>query len=237
MRAIVVDDEELAREAISGLLHEIEGITLIAECSDGIEAIKKVKSLNPDVLFLDIKMPQLDGFEVLELLGDDAPRTIFVTAFDEFAVKAFEANAVDYLLKPVSRERLQQSLEKLKSLDDYKIAYQRILREKEQKNKYLERILVRDGHAVHIIPAEEILWLEAQDDYVAIKTDNNLFLKLDRLSRLEERLNEDKFKRIHRSYIVNMDFVQRVEDQKWVILKSGKKLPVSKSGFTRFFGK
>lgn len=237
MRAIVVDDEDLAREALVDLLNTIDGFTLIAECSNGIEAVKKVKSLNPDILFLDIKMPQLDGFEVLELLGNEAPPTIFVTAYDAFALKAFEANAIDYLLKPVSRERLLQSIEKAKTRDDRLLSYSNVVLEKQQTVKYIQRILVRDGNNVHIIPIGDILWLEAQDDYVAIKTEDNLFLKLDRLGRLEEKLKEDKFKRIHRSYLVNVDFVLRIEDQKWAVLRNGKKLPVSKSGYARFFAK
>ncbi len=237
MKAIVVDDEELAREALLDLLAPFYEIDVIAVCSNGFELIIKLKELKPDVIFLDIRMPQLNGFEVLELLGDEAPDIIFVTAYDEFAVKAFEANALDYLLKPINPERLKKSIEKLKNSGDvnYK-GYNKILDiQKEQIS--LNRILVKDGSNVHIIPVNEIVWLEAQDDYVAIHTEKNLFLKLDRLSNFENLLDERLFKRIHRSFIVNMDYVQRIENQKWAVLKSSKKLPISRSGYSRYFVK
>lgn len=235
MKVLVVDDEDLAREALVSLLDQLDNIEILDVCDNGIDAVRKIKSLNPDVVFLDIKMPQIDGFEVLELLGDDAPAIIFVTAYDEFAVRAFEINAVDYLLKPVDLERLRQSILKIREIEDLKLSYKSIVQQKQQTIKKLDRILVRDRHNVHIININEILWLEAQDDYVAIKTINNLFLKLDTLSRLEKKLDPGKFKRIHRSYIVNMNYVQRIEDQKWAVLKNSKKLPVSKSGYSRLF--
>jgi two-component system LytT family response regulator len=234
MRVIVTDDEELAREALVTLLKDIEGITIVGMCDNGIDTIKKVKSLNPDILFLDIKMPQVNGFEVLELLGKEAPPTVFVTAYDDFAVKAFEANATDYLLKPVNFNRLLQSIEKIKSRTGIP-DYQNILKEQRDKIENINRFLIREGNNVHVIPIKDILWLEAQDDYVAIITESNLFLKSDRLNNLEKRLNHAKFKRIHRSYIVNMDYVLRIENQKWAVLNNGKKLPVSKSGYVRFF--
>ena len=235
MHVIVVGDEDLAREAMVSLLNDIEDIQVIAECNNGIDAIKQVKDLNPQLLFLDIKMPHLNGFEVLELLGKEAPPTIFVTAYDEFAIKAFEANAIDYLLKPVNPARLKKSLEKLRSLSEFNLRGVENVIHEHQVKQNIERILVRDGSNVHIISLKDILWLEAQDDYVAIKTEENVFLKLERLGKFEELLSPQKFRRIHRSYLVNMDWVERIEDQNSAILKTGHKIPVSRSGYNRFF--
>lgn len=235
MRVIVVDDEDLAREALVSLLSGIKAINIVAECNNGLDAIKHIRELNPDLLFLDIKMPGINGFEVLEVLGKEAPPTIFVTAFDEFAIKAFEANAIDYLLKPVNPERLKKSLAHLQSLANFNPGKVENVIHAWQSNQTIQRILVRDGNKVHIIAVKDILWLEAQDDYVAIKTKKDNFLKLDRLSRLEELLNPQKFKRIHRSYIINMDYLDRVENQNTAILKTGQTLPVSRAGYTRVF--
>ncbi len=235
MRVIVVDDEELARESLVSLLNNSKDIEIVAECSNGLDAIKKVKELNPQLLFLDIKMPHLNGFEVLDLLGNEAPPTIFVTAFDDFAIKAFEANAIDYLLKPVNPERLKKSLKKLVSYREYNIdGVEKVIHEY-QANQKVERILVRDGSNIHVVSIKDVLWLEAQDDYVAIKTKDDVFLKLDRLSRYEKLLALQKFKRIHRSYLVNIDNIERIENQNTVILKSGHKIPISRSGYNRFF--
>ncbi len=237
MKAVVVDDEELARDALVALLASFSEVDVVDTFSNGFELLKKVKFIRPDVIFLDIHMPQLNGFEVLELLGNDVPAIIFVTAYDEFAVKAFEANALDYLLKPVNPLRLEKSIEKLKNQAHIDIAgYKKVLKNAKKQSK-LNRVLVKDGSDVHIIPVADIIWLEAQDDYVAIHTEKNLFLKLERLANFENTLDEVKFKRIHRSYIVNMDYVQRIENQKWMVLNSGKKLPVSRSGYSRYFSK
>ena len=235
MRVIVVDDEELARESLVSLLKDTRDIEIIAECSNGLDAIKKVRELKPQLLFLDIKMPRLNGFEVLDLLGNEAPPTIFVTAFDDFAIKAFEANAIDYLLKPVNPERLKQSLKKLVSYNAFNIEGVEKVIQQYQANQKAERILVRDGNNIHIISIKDILWLEAQDDYVAIKTKDDMFLKLDRLSKYEELLAPQKFRRVHRSYLVNIDQIERIEKQNTAILKTGERIPVSRSGYNRFF--
>jgi len=235
LNVIVVDDEELARESLVSLLNDIPDIRIVAECSNGFDAIRKVKELNPQLLFLDIKMPRLNGFEVLDLLGDEAPPTIFVTAFDDFAIKAFEANAIDYLLKPVNPQRLKQSLEKLLSYNDFNIGGIEKVMHEYTSNTKVERILVRDGNNVYIIPLKDVLWIEAQDDYIAIRTEKSTYLKLDRIGKYEKLLASQKFKRIHRSYLVNIDLVERVEDQNTAVLKSGHKIPVSRSGYNRFF--
>ncbi|KAA3609752.1 MAG: response regulator [Calditrichaeota bacterium] len=236
IKAIIIDDEDLAREGLNLMISEVSDIEIVAMCSNGVDAVKTINSLKPDVIFLDIKMPIVNGFDVLELLGKEAPAVIFVTAYDEFAVKAFEANALDYLLKPVNPERLRKSIEKLKKhfkTDSSAIENVISVHKKEQTN--IERILVRDGSTVHVIPVEDILWLESQDDYVAIKTEKSVFLKLERLGKFEEQLNKQKFKRIHRSYIINLNCLQRIENHRFAILKNGAKLPVSRSGYSRLF--
>lgn len=236
IRAIIIDDEDLARESLNLLLMEFAEVEIIALCSNGIDAVKKINNLKPDIIFLDIKMPHIDGFEVLELLGKEAPATVFVTAFDEYAVKAFEANALDYLLKPVNPERLRKSILKFsEKLSPDPAAIENVINGRNKSRKNIGRILVRDGSNVHVIHVEDILWLEAQDDYVAIKTEKNVFLKLERLGRIEQQLDPQKFKRIHRSYIVNLDYLQRIENQRFAVLKNGAKLPVSRSGYSNFF--
>jgi len=236
IKAIIIDDEDLAREGLRLMLMDFDGIEIVASCSNGIDAVKMINSLSPDVIFLDIQMPHITGFEVLELLGKEAPVTIFVTAYDEYAVKAFEANALDYLLKPINPERLKKSILKLyQKTNPDPLAIENVIAGQNKILKNIGRILVRDGDTVHVIPVEDILWLEAQDDYVAIKTENDVFLKLERLGKLEQQLNPQKFKRIHRSYIVNLDYLQRIENQRFAVLKNGKKLPVSRSGYSRFF--
>lgn len=234
MRTIVVDDEDLSREALVSLLNEMDDIQIIGECNNGIEAVKKVRELKPELLFLDIKMPHINGFDVLELLGDEAPATIFVTAFDQFAIKAFDTNAFDYLLKPVNPSRLKKSIERVKSIHtpDRKQIEKAIREYKFKQN--IERILVREGSNVHVIALKDVLWLEAQDDYVAIKTKKNIFLKLDRLGKYEKLLDPQKFKRVHRSFIINLDWLDRIENQNTAILKTGHRIPVSRSGYSRF---
>jgi two-component system, LytTR family, response regulator len=235
MRVIVVDDEDLARESLVSLLTDLGEIDILAECNNGFDAIKKVQDLKPQLLFLDIKMPRLNGFEVLDLLGKEAPPTIFVTAFDDFAIRAFEANAIDYLLKPVNPGRLKKSLEKLAAYNEFNLDGVEKVIDTYQSSRKTERILVRDGDNVHIVPLPDVLWIEAQDDYIAIKTKDDVFLKLDRLGKYEKLLASQKFRRIHRSYLVNIDQIQRIENQNTAVLKSGHKLPVSRSGFNRFF--
>lgn len=236
IKTIVVDDEELALSGLVMMLETFPEINIAATCSNGVEAIKEIHERQPDVVFLDVNMPYLNGFEVLELLGDESPLVVFVTAYDEYAVKAFEANAVDYLLKPVNPERLKQTVERLLNKDTIsQKAQQQLIRKQQRSRMNIDRILVRDNNTVHVIAAADILWIEAQDDYVAIKTRDEVYLKLERLTNLENQLDEQHFKRIHRSYIVNADYLVRIENQKWAVLKNGTKLPVSRSGYARFF--
>jgi two-component system, LytTR family, response regulator len=235
IKSIVVDDEEYARSGLVSMLSEFEDIEVIAACENGLEAITKINELKPDIVFLDIQMPHIDGFEVIELLGNEIPGIIFVTAFDEYAGRAFEANAIDYLLKPVNPKRLEQSILKLRtSMDLNQPAVLQMLENHKDAQKEISRILVRDGQKIHVIAVEEIIYFEAQDDYVAIRTEKEVYLKLERLSKLENQLAKN-FGRIHRSYLVNLDYVQYIQDQKLAVLRNGSKLPVSRSGYARFF--
>jgi two-component system, LytTR family, response regulator len=236
IKTIIIDDEQLAREGLELALKDFEIIDVVALCPNGFQAIKQIRQLNPDVIFLDIQMPRINGFEMLELLAEDAPTTIFVTAFDEYAIKAFESNALDYLLKPVNPKRLEKAILKLQDkLKQTEPSLQNVINMDKQRRKNISRVLVRDGGTVHVIPVSEILWLEAQDDYVAIKTANNVFLKLERLGQLEQQLEPEKFKRIHRSYILNLDYLQQVENHQFAVLKNGARLPISRSGYSRLF--
>jgi two-component system LytT family response regulator len=239
IRAIIADDESLARESLSRLLQGFDKIKIVAECENGFEVIQAVKEKKPDLLFLDIQMPKLDGFDVLELLGDESPVVIFVTAYDEFALRAFDTFAVDYLLKPVKPERLAKALERadekfrLSQLDQY----MNITREHQKAQRPIKRICVRDRSAVHIIPANEIIFIEAQEDYINIGSVKGEYLKNDQLRRIADLLDEGVFCRIHRSYLININFLDRIEsvtkDRRIAILKNKKIIPISRSGYER----
>ena len=237
IRAIIVDDEELARASLKLSLQKFQQISVINECSNGFEAVKSIKEFKPDVVFLDIQMPKLNGFDVVELLADEAPQIIFVTAFDEYAIKAFDANALDYLLKPVNPDRLKIAIKRLEekisieAKPDFKNAVNEIV----QKNLPLQRILIKENTKVHVIPVNEIIYIEAQDDYVLIQTLDKSYLKNERLANLEAELDSQVFIRIHRSFLVNIDYINRIEsyskDSKLVKLKTGFEIPVSRSGY------
>ncbi len=236
--AIVVDDEPHAREGLASMLEKIPELQIVQLCENGLQAVKAVSTLSPQLMFLDIQMPKLDGFDVLELLGPDAPCTIFVTAFDEYAVRAFEANAIDYLLKPVDAERLKLAVQKAcQRLHNAEAIHGRhqALQQALHENDYIQRILVRDGSDVHVLPVEAISHIESADDYVAIHANEETHIKLDRLSKLEEQLDPRLFCRIHRSCLLNISYLTRIEtetkDTRIAILKSGKELTISRSGY------
>jgi two-component system, LytTR family, response regulator len=227
-RAVIVDDEQLARQVLREMLATLPGVTVVAECANGFEAVKAVHELKPDVLLLDIQMPKLDGFEVLELLGDEAPAVVFVTAHDAHALRAFEVQAVDYLLKPFSAERLATALAR---------ALQRDRAPAVARGGYLERLAVRDGSKVTIIPASKLDYAEAQDDYVGLASGGKMHLKAQTIASLEAALDPAEFVRIHRSYVVRLERVARLEsngkDAHTAVLDNGVKLPVSRSGYAR----
>ncbi len=236
LKVVIVDDEELARAIIREHLAAHADVEIAAECANGFEAVKAVSECRPDLIFLDIQMPKLNGFEVLELI-EPGPAVIFVTAYDQYALRAFEVHAVDYLLKPVSAERLAQALERARSAQGERIPVAELVRDAREHRKPLERILIRDGSKVHVIPAEKIDYFEAQDDYVCIKTGGKEHLKQETLANLEDLLDLGRFIRIHRSYILNIERLARIElyakDSRIAILQDGTRLPVSRSGYAR----
>ena len=235
IKAIIVDDEDLARMVIREHLGAYPGIRVAAECSNGFDAVKQIAQHEPQVLFLDIQMPKLNGFEVLELLTQPC-EVIFITAYDQFAFKAFEVHAVDYLLKPFSRARFDEAMSH---------ALQRIagghpepaeaLKESIKKTGPLSRILIRDGETVHVIPVETVSHIESQDDYVEIHASGKKYLKQQPLAELETLLDPHRFVRIHRSTIVNVERIARIElyakDSRVAILQDGKKLPISRARY------
>lgn len=236
--AVVVDDETLAREVLREHIAEHPEIRIVAECSNGFDAVKAITEQKPDLVFLDIQMPKLNGFEVLELV-DHAPAVIFVTAYDQYALKAFEVHAVDYLLKPFTRERFEEALTHAeKRLDrPNPLPLTEIAAAAQSTDVPLERILVREGSKVHVIPVEKIDYIEAQDDYVSIRTEGKNLLKQHRLSELETSMDQKRYVRIHRKYILNIDRLARIElyakDSRVAILKDGTKLLVSRAGYEK----
>jgi two-component system, LytTR family, response regulator len=237
IRAVIVDDEDLARQMLRECLVPHAEIEIIGECANGFEAVKVVTELNPDLLFLDIQMPKLTGFEVLELIGADRA-IVFVTAYDEYAIRAFDIHAVDYLLKPFSAERFEAALKRAKErLGGKLLPLAELSSSARPPAQYLERIVVRDGTRVQIIPVAKLDFAEAQDDYVALGAEGRKHLKQQTISSLEKLLDPNQFLRIHRSYIVNLERVTKIEpyskDNYVVVLTSGAQLPVSRSGYAR----
>ncbi len=241
IRAVIVDDEELARQVIRELLAPHPEIDVIGECSNGFEAVKLVTEQKPDLIFLDIQMPKLDGFEVLELIGSASP-VVFVTAHDTYAIRAFEVHAVDYLLKPFGAERFEAALKRAKerlqsSSPSATVPATELAASARPPAQYLERIPVRDGAQVFIIPVSRLDFAEAQDDYVALCAEGKKHLKQQPISSLEAALDPSRFLRIHRSYIVNLERVVKVEpygkDSHVAVLRNGVQLPVSRAGYAR----
>ncbi len=235
---IIVDDETLAREVLREHLSDHPEIEVIAECSNGFDAVKAITELKPNLLFLDIQMPKLNGFEVLELV-EHAPAVIFVTAYDQYALKAFEVHAVDYLLKPFGKDRFEEALAHAKKNLEVGSAPspKEVIPPASEGDQPIERILIREGSKVHVIPVERVDYVEAQDDYIAVRTDGKSLLKQHRLSDLEKALDPSRFVRIHRKYILNLDRLARIElyakDSRVAILKDGTRLQVSRAGYDK----
>jgi two-component system, LytTR family, response regulator len=236
--AIVVDDEAPARALIKEYLLQHSDINVVAECPNGFEAVRAATELKPDLLFLDIQMPKLDGFEVLDLIGRDAAGVIFTTAYDEYAVRAFDVHAVDYLLKPFDAERFAEALElarsRVRSREPLPI---RDLLETHREGAALDRVLIRDRSNVHVIPVEQIDYIEAQDDYVSIRVGGRSYLKEQTLGELEDQLASKGFLRIHRRYILNVSRLAKIElsekDSRIAILNDKTQLPISRSGYLK----
>jgi two-component system, LytTR family, response regulator len=238
IRVVIVDDEQLARDVLRELLTEHRDIEVIAECANGFEAVKAVMERKPDLVLLDVQMPKLDGFDVLELVGREV-QVIFATAYDQYALKAFEVNAVDYLLKPFGPERLASALDRARGR--LRLREPQPVRELVQAahadRRPLGRILIRDKADVHVIPVDKIDYIESQDDYVAIKAGAKSFLKEQTLSELEGLLDRDRFVRIHRRYLLNLSRLSKIEqsitDSRSAILVDGTELPISRTGYAR----
>ena len=237
LRVVIVDDEEPARAVLREYLGREKRVEVVAECRNGFEAVKAVNELTPDLLFLDIQMPKINGFEVLELLGKDQP-VVFVTAFDEHAIKAFEVHAVDYLLKPIAPERisiaLERARERVRKHAPMPVAE---LTEAGRPEGALERVLVRQGPKVQVIPVGKLDWVEAQDDYVSLNSEGKAYLKQQTLTDLERKLDPARFVRVHRSYLVNLDRLARIDTEggepRAVVLEDGTRVPLSRSGYQR----
>ena len=234
---MIVDDEELARAVLCEFLSTREDVEICAECANGFEAVKAAAEHNPDLLLLDVQMPKLDGFEVLELIQQDVA-VVFVTAYDEYALRAFDVHAVDYLLKPFSADRLHAALDRARRrLGEKMPPAAEIAASARGPEHKLERIVVKDGAKVTIVPVDKLDYVEAQDDYVLIVSGGKKLLKQQTISSLESLLNPAKFLRLHRSVIVNVERVARIEpytkDSRIAILIDGTRLPVSRAGYAR----
>ena len=234
---LIVDDEPHARKALQSALARHPEVELLGLCENGLQAVKAINEQRPQLIFLDVQMPKLDGFDVLELVQEQIPFVIFVTAYDQYAVQAFEANAVDYLLKPVDPKRLARAVEKVVArvgLEEPS-RLQSLLADPARERELLRRILVRDGSEVHVLAVDTVMYIEAADDYVAIHTADATHIKLDRLSRLQKKLDPRLFCRIHRSYLLNVNYLARIEseskDSRIAVLTNRRELPISRSGY------
>jgi two-component system LytT family response regulator len=240
LRVAIVDDEELARRLLREYLAAHPDVEIVAECANGFEAVQAVAEKEPDLLLLDVQMPKLDGFEVLELLERDVP-VIFVTAYDEYAVRAFDVHAVDYLLKPVAPERLAEALARARAraagVPRRPLPLAEIRSAAHAAPRPLERILVRDGSRVHVILVDRLDYAEARDDYVCLRSGGKEFLKHQALAELEGQLDPARFVRIHRGYLLNLDRLAKIElyakDSRVAVLSDGTQLPLSRAGYAR----
>jgi len=240
LRVVMADDEALARRVLGEYLAAEPDVDLLAECSNGFDAVKAVNELKPDVVFLDVQMPKLDGFEVLELI-DSPTAVVFVTAFDQYAMRAFDAAAVDYLLKPFSADRFRAALARVRARlrESGAASVPHELRSAARApGDYLDRVVVKEGSRVQVIPAGKLDYAEAQDDYVSLRSEGKSWLKQQTISSLEAALDPRRFLRLHRSYLVNVDRIVRIETNTkdtWVaVLSDGSKVPVSRGGYARF---
>jgi two-component system LytT family response regulator len=236
MRVLIVDDEHLARAVLREHLAAHTDVEIVGECANGFEAVKAIAELAPELVFLDIQMPKLDGFEVVELAGN-APQYVFVTAYDQFALRAFEVHAIDYLMKPFSAARLAQALAHASGRVPEPGRVQALVEDARERHRPLERILIRDGARVHVVATSEVDYIEAQDDYVQIAAGGRRYLKNQRLSSLETQLDPALFLRIHRSWIVNLGAVVRIEptgrDSHCAVLRGDVRVPISRSGYQK----
>lgn len=236
MKAILIDDEPLSREIIKTYLKKYEQVTVVEECNDGFEGVKAIQQHKPDLIFLDIQMPKINGFEMLELI-ENPPAVIFITAFDEYAIRAFESNAIDYLLKPFSEDRFKKAMEKWMSKSVAAESTQKVLEEVSRNPLQQNRVVVKTGTKVKIIPLHEIRYFEADDDYVKVVTGDGQYLKNKTMQYYESTLDPHQFVRVHRSYIIHINQITRIDpyqkENHLAILRDGKQIPVSKTGYVK----
>ena len=235
MKVIIIDDEHLARSIVKEYLKPYKNIEVVAECNDGFEGLKAITQYEPELIFLDVQMPKINGFEMLELI-EKPPAVIFTTAFDEFAIKAFEQNAVDYLLKPFSKDRFDKAIQKYLQQPLASVSLQPVI-ETITKSTTQNRIVVKDGNKIKIIPIGQVQYIEAADDYVKIITADGSFLKKQTMNFFDQSLAGHQFVRIHRSFIVNSQLITRIDihekDGHLLLLNTGARLPVSKTGYAK----
>jgi two-component system LytT family response regulator len=234
-KVIIIDDEPLARSVVKEYLQKHPELILAEECGDGFAGVKAIQQHKPDLIFLDIQMPKINGFEMLELI-EEPPAVIFTTAFDEYAIKAFESHAVDYLLKPFNQDRFDKAIVKWKEQKTTTAGSTKDLLESVSLSpSQSQRIVIKDGSKIKIIPVHEVLYLEAADDYVKVHTKDGYFLKNKTMGHFEKALDAGQFVRSHRSYIINISQITRIDpyekDGHIAVLRSGAKVPVSRSGY------
>ena len=236
MKVIIIDDEPLARSIVREYLEQHQDINIVAECGDGFEGVKAITQHEPDLIFLDIQMPKINGFEMLELL-DKRPSVIFTTAFDEYAIKAFDIHAVDYLLKPFNKERFDKALERWRAMQPAADKTPELLNTIDEQEQHPQRVVIKLNNKIKIIPFADIIYIEAAEDYVFIHTTEGRFMKHKTMTFFFFALDKNKYVRCHRSFIVNVQLINRLEvyekDSHVAILTTGAKVQVSKSGYQR----
>jgi two-component system LytT family response regulator len=236
IKTLIIDDEPLARRIVTEYLSAYPEIHIAQECNDGFEGVKAIAQHKPDLIFLDIQMPKISGFEMLELI-DEPPSVIFTTAFDEYAIKAFEARAIDYLLKPFSKDRFDKALTKWFQQRQVSHRPARELTDTVRQPEEASRIVVKEGANIRIIPVSEVIYLEAYDDYVKIFTHKEMFLKKKTMSFYDQTLDSTKFVRVHRSYMIQLSLITRIEplekDSHVALLTNGVRIPLSKTGYSK----
>ncbi len=236
IRTIIIDDEPLAAGIVLEFLAKFAQFQVLEVCQDGFQGLKAIQQHQPDLIFLDVQMPKITGFEMLELL-DEPPAVIFTTAFDQYALKAFDAKAIDYLLKPFSEERFRQAIERFLATWETEEKDKKSETEWNQLAEKSKRLVVRVKNDIKIIPVQEVTFFEAEDDYIAIHTSGGKFLKKMTMKTLEDSLDPAKFARVHRSFIINLNEITGIEpyerDSYLVKLRGATQIPVSKTGYAR----
>ena len=242
IKTLIIEDEAPARRLLKEFLKSFPEVELMDECTDGFEGARKIMELKPDLIFLDVQMPRINGFEMLELLrGEDIPLIIFTTAFDEYAIKSFEYNTCDYLLKPINQERFEKAVKKaldqLKEKQDRLPDMNQMVDDALGGGKYLDRIVIRSGSNIHVVYCEDLLCIEASDDYVIVHSTADQWVKKQTLKFYEDKLDPREFARVHRSFMVKTSAISRIEpyskDAYIAVLQNSMKVSVSKAGYSR----